>query len=135
MIPAPIKTPKTRRQAFSLVEVTLALGLVAFALIPLMGLLTMGLKTNRENMNRSLKAQMVSWVQGDVRWRDGSYSVNFDEFAVVTGNSQADYQASIKPQTISLPGGSQTVAAWDVVIHHQSGGNRKIEEKIVWGSL
>ncbi len=126
---------RRNRRAFSLIEVTLAMGILAFAIIPLFGLLTIGLNTNRTNIDRSIKAQIVSWTQADVRTHTNAYSANFDEFGVITTDPQSDYLANITPRSIPLPGGSQAVPSWDVVICHQAAGNRIIENKTVWGSL
>lgn len=124
----------TRRQAFSLVEVTIALGIVSFTIIPLFGLLAVGLNSNRGNIDRAINAQILNWVQGDVRSQTTSYSAEFDEFGVISTDPTTSYQASISPKPISLPGGSLSVPAWDVVITHQARDSEKIEERVVWGS-
>ena len=50
------------REAFSLVEVVLALGVVTFACITLLGLLTMGLVTVRSAVGNTVQAQIVQAV-------------------------------------------------------------------------
>lgn len=134
MIPTMKTLPKTRTRAFSLVEVAITLGIFGFALIPLLGLLTSGLTANRSNLDRSIKAQILSWVQGDTASQFSSYSVDFDEFGSVTTNSAASYRARMTPKLVSLPGSSLSLTAWDVVIEHQPSGNRIIEQNTVWGS-
>lgn len=123
-----------RTPAFSLVEVAITLGIFGFALIPLLGLLTSGLSANRSNIDRSIKAQILNWVQTDSATRTDSYSVQFDEFGSVTSNSTGPYRARMTPKLVSLPGSRIALTAWDVVIEHQPSGNRIIESNTVWSS-
>lgn len=55
----PVLFPLSRRKAFSLVEVTLALGLVSFAFVAILGLLPTGLTSLRESMNQTVEAQIL----------------------------------------------------------------------------
>jgi uncharacterized protein (TIGR02598 family) len=52
---------------FSLVEVTLALGVAAFCLIALFGLLPLGVKTNQNSISQTAAAAMLSSVMTDLR--------------------------------------------------------------------
>jgi uncharacterized protein (TIGR02598 family) len=52
---------------FSLVEVTLALGIAAFCLIALFGLLPLGAKTNLNSISQTAAAAMLSSVIADLR--------------------------------------------------------------------
>lgn len=55
-----MKEPPTRRAAgFSLIEVTLALGIIAFAFLAVFGLLPVGLDTFRRSMDRTEAAQIA----------------------------------------------------------------------------
>ncbi len=56
------RTPGHRAAAFSLVEVTLALGIVAVSLLSLIGLLPAGLGVLRESMDQTLHAQIVQRI-------------------------------------------------------------------------
>jgi uncharacterized protein (TIGR02598 family) len=58
--------------AFSLVEVTLALGLVAFSLVTLLGLMPMGLATFHKAVETSVSSQIVQQVVTDVEQTDFS---------------------------------------------------------------
>ena len=51
-----------RRNGFSLVEVTIALGLISFALISILGLIPTGLSTLRQSMNQTVEAQIVRTI-------------------------------------------------------------------------
>jgi uncharacterized protein (TIGR02598 family) len=52
---------------FSLVEVTLALGVAAFCLITLFGLLPVGVKTNQNSTSQTAAAAVLSSVVADLR--------------------------------------------------------------------
>lgn len=66
--------PPIRVRAFSLIEVVIAMGIIAFALIVIMGLLPIGLKSNRDSIQES---QAVNLLQALVTDRQASdYSVN-----------------------------------------------------------
>src|SRR5436190_22674308 len=58
---------KSGRAVFSLVEVTLALGIAGFCLIALMGLLPMGIKTNQTSFSQTAAATILSDVVADMR--------------------------------------------------------------------
>jgi uncharacterized protein (TIGR02598 family) len=60
--------PAVRRTAgFSLVEVTLALGVAAFCLIVLVGLLPTGLKTQQASAQQTIANEITSEILGDLR--------------------------------------------------------------------
>lgn len=56
--------------AFSLVEVTLAIGLAAFSLMGIVGLLPLGLILHHQAMDASVSSQIVEQVVGDVQQAD-----------------------------------------------------------------
>jgi uncharacterized protein (TIGR02598 family) len=69
----PITGPRTlrnRRAGFSLVEVTLAVGIIAFAFVALFGLVPTGLSTFRRAMDTSVAAQIAQRVIGDAQQTD-----------------------------------------------------------------
>jgi uncharacterized protein (TIGR02598 family) len=53
--------------AFSLVEVTLALGVAAFSLITILGLMAVGLKTNSNSTSRTAGTSIMAVVVADIR--------------------------------------------------------------------
>ncbi len=55
------------KQAFSLVEVTIALGIVVFALVALFGLLSNGLKVSRQARTELMAAQVASAILAERR--------------------------------------------------------------------
>jgi uncharacterized protein (TIGR02598 family) len=56
-----------RSVGFSLVEVTLALGIAAFCLIGLFGLLPLGVQTNQSSISQTAAASVLSSVVADLR--------------------------------------------------------------------
>jgi uncharacterized protein (TIGR02598 family) len=52
---------------FSLIEVTLALGVAAFCLIALFGLLPLGIQTNQSSISQTAAASVLSSVVADLR--------------------------------------------------------------------
>ena len=55
------------RNAFSLVEVTLALGVAAFSLLVIFSLLPVGLQTNRRSIEQTAAADILSAIAADLR--------------------------------------------------------------------
>jgi hypothetical protein len=53
--------------AFSLVEVTLALGVAAFCFITLLGMVTVGLKTQQASAQQTTANEIISQVAADLR--------------------------------------------------------------------
>src|SRR5438034_2694027 len=56
-----------RVHAFSLVELTLALGIAAFCLIAVFGLMPIGVQTNRNTISQTAAASIISSVLADIR--------------------------------------------------------------------
>jgi type II secretory pathway pseudopilin PulG len=72
-------------RAFSLVEVALALGVAAFALLAVMGTLPVGLKTQQASVNQTkanaIIAQITDFLRSDVRLPSGLASKACDSSA------------------------------------------------------
>ena len=58
---------RRRPHAFSLVEVTLAIGVAAFCLIAVFGLLPVGLQTNRNATSQTAATNIIAFVVADLR--------------------------------------------------------------------
>jgi len=108
---------RRRNSGFSLVEVVLAVGVVAFAFIPLLGLVPMGLNASRQAIDTTVEAQIVQQMTGQAQQTDFSQLANlagttvtcFDANGNVTTASSAIYKASFStPVNAVLPGGSTT---------------------------
>lgn len=57
--------PLLRHRAFSLVEVTIAIGLVSFCLVAMLGVLPVGLSQERKSTDQTLATQALSAVVAD----------------------------------------------------------------------
>jgi len=58
---------RQRTSAFSLVEVTLALGIAAFCLIAVFGLMPVGMQTNRNAKSQTRATNLMAAVMADLR--------------------------------------------------------------------
>jgi uncharacterized protein (TIGR02598 family) len=58
---------RDRRNGFSLVEVVTALGIAAFCLLTLLGLLAVGVTSNKGTINQSIAVNIASAVAADLR--------------------------------------------------------------------
>jgi uncharacterized protein (TIGR02598 family) len=127
------------QKAFSLVEVAMALGVTAFAIVPIIGLLSIGLSTARANIDNPIEAQIVGWVEGNIRASGTSApssSAWFDAFGISLPSQQnALFQAQTSAITIALPGASATsspIKAWNVVVTSPARANGQIGTCVVW---
>ncbi len=62
-----VKHPRPETNAFSLVEITLALGVAAFCLLAVLGLLAAGLQTQRASVQQTTASQVLSEFAADLR--------------------------------------------------------------------
>jgi len=95
-----MKASKTRvaflkrqsRQAMSLIEVVIAIGIVSFAIIPLLGLLGIGL-TSSSTANEDLaEAAIISYMQSDLRSRSpatNAWTTNSNSAFFILTNASA----------------------------------------------
>jgi uncharacterized protein (TIGR02598 family) len=106
-----------RNAGFSLVEVVIAVGIVAFAFIPMLGLVPMGLNTSRQAIDTTIEAQIIQQMTGQAQQTDFSQLATlatstvtcFDANGNVTSANSAIYKASFSPPVnTTLPGGSTT---------------------------
>ena len=68
--------------AFSLVEVVLALGVAAFALTAILGMLPMGLKTQQTSIQQTIANSITSEVIGDLRAAYSKSGSNSSQFGI-----------------------------------------------------
>ena len=62
-----MKTVAQREKAFSMVEVTLALGIAAFSLVTIFALLPIGLNTNRNAGEQVASSKLLAGISADLR--------------------------------------------------------------------
>jgi uncharacterized protein (TIGR02598 family) len=70
----PQSSRRRQSEGFSLIEVTIAIGLVAFVLVSLIGLLSIGIKTRGEGSRKTAQAKMVQYLQDQLPVRDWNTS-------------------------------------------------------------
>lgn len=111
-----VKAPSRKRiAAFSLIETTLAIGVVAFALVAMLGLMPVGLTSFREAMDASTSSRILQRVSSDLRQGTNVVAqqpmLYFDEQGDKTTANGADgkkalyYVNTLVQPTTSLPGG------------------------------
>lgn len=105
---------QNKLSAFSLIEVTIALGIVAFALIPLVGLLPIGLNAAHDAVEKTTLSHIVRQIGSDLD------KLSFAEVATFTANplrftwegkpttvlNEAVYEVAMEPAQPSYPGAS-----------------------------
>jgi len=62
-----MKPPLNRVAAFSLIEITLALGVAAFALVAILGMLPVSLKIQQASVNQTKANSIISQIAADLR--------------------------------------------------------------------
>jgi uncharacterized protein (TIGR02598 family) len=85
------------RAAFSLVEVTLALGVAAFCLLAVLGLLPIGVKTNQAATNETIANGILSAIISDLRTMatvSGTKDKQSKQFKVYFPKAQKDDKTS-----------------------------------------
>ena len=73
---------------FSLVEVTLALGIAAFCLIAVFGLIPVGVQTNRNATSQTAATNIIASVIADMRATTSSIS---PQYGITFGSSKTLY--------------------------------------------
>ena len=79
-----------KNSAFSLVEVTLALGVAAFCLIALFGLIPVSMQTNRNATNQTAATSIVASVVADLRATPTANSTS-SQFGITFGTNATLY--------------------------------------------
>ena len=114
MVMSKVRSPRQRKAAasgFSLVEVTLALGIISVSLLSLIGLLPAGLGVLRESMESTVHAQIVQRIASELVTTDFAglcdEILSFDqEGQMLDDQSKAAalYSVRIEGEDPSLPG-------------------------------
>jgi len=107
-----VKIPGTRG-AFSLIEVTMALGLVSFSMLSILGLLPVGLKTFRDSkvetamggIQRQLRAEVLSEPFSSLETFAATTKLYFsDEGTLLASIAGAYYEATMGLTDTAAPG-------------------------------
>jgi uncharacterized protein (TIGR02598 family) len=119
-----------RASAFSLVEVTLALGVGAFCLIAVFGLLPIGVQTNRNATSQTAATNIIAAIVSDLRATPRT-SATSSQFAITFGTAKTLYFDGAGQFTTTLGANSryQVNVTWN-----SSGftGLRYADVKVTW---
>jgi len=116
--PCPNRPSLLRSHAFSLIEVALALGIVSFALLGMLGLLPIGLVAIREAMSQTACAHIIQKTAGDLEMISSPDDLEdyikqpkyFDDSgSSLEGGalSSAVFVASLSPEAPEYPGSAR----------------------------
>ena len=95
-------------KAFSLVEVTLALGVASFCLIAVFGLIPVGVQTNRNATSQTAAAGILASVIADLRATTKPPTLNTsNQYQIVFGTSKTLYFDSVGRCSIDLNGSTK----------------------------
>jgi len=107
-----------RVHAFSLVEVTLALGVAAFCLIAVFGLIPVGLQTNRNATSQTAATNIMAFVVADLRanykttqgtWRSPLLCITLGNSKTLYFDSQSRCSGNLAGSTNPCGGGFSPV--------------------------
>ena len=79
-----------RARAFSLVEVVLALGVLAFCLIAVFGLMPVGMQTNRNAASQTAGTNIIAVIVADLRTTPAAATTS-PQFAITFGTGKTLY--------------------------------------------
>ncbi len=99
------RTPHRTPQAFSLVEVTLALGIAVFCLVVVFGLLTVGINTSSLSVEQTNASNLLAAVASDLRTAPNTFpkgSVAATTYVYQLSVPAAGTTASTSPTTLYL---------------------------------
>jgi len=113
---------------FSLVELTLALGIAAFCLIAVFGLLPVGVQTNRNATSQTAATNIMAAVVSDLR-ATPTFNTTSTEFGITFGTNATLYFDGSGQFTTSLSANSryQLNVTW-----YGSTGLRYADVKVTW---
>lgn len=114
------KSSPRRLKAFSLVEVVLAIGVVSFAMMAVLGTLPVGLKSSQQSRSQVATANIARQLQGELQQisfntksadtltvenlADNSYYFTLEGTKTETDATDAYYEAKFEVNTVSAPG-------------------------------
>src|SRR5438105_748405 len=136
-----------RNGAFSLVELTLSLGVAAFCLIAVFSLLPVGLQTNQRATSQTAATSIMANVIADLRATPNPPSINTSvQYQIRFGNSKTlyfdssgrcstDLAGSIKPDGSSWSPPTQTRYQLNLTFPWTSGLTYGVDLKVTWPAV
>jgi uncharacterized protein (TIGR02598 family) len=122
-----------RASGFSLIEVTLALGVAAFCLIAVFGLMPVGVQTSRNATSQTAATNIIAAVVSDLR-ATPSASATSSQFAITFGTAKTLYFDSAGQFTTLLTADSryQINITWNP---SAPTGSRYADLKVTWPAV
>ena len=117
--------PWCPESGFSLIEVMMAIGIVAFAIIPVMGLLPTGLSINRQAIEATVSSQIVSRISQELAQSDfsslpasstGLLTYLFDNQGNLVGSGTGTSSFKFTSTIASSPNQSGAFPEFDVLV-------------------
>lgn len=111
-VPADRQRSQKSRRGFSLIEVTIALGLVSFVAVSVIGLLPTGLSVMRNAMDQTVEAQIVRSISGQsqvanfTNLTQGGPSYFDHEGQLLSSGEGARYTVTLSRHSPVFPGSS-----------------------------
>jgi uncharacterized protein (TIGR02598 family) len=96
-----MKSGDSRAAAFSLVELVLALGIVAFCLFAVFGLMPVGMQTNRNATSQTAATNIIAAIVADLRTTPAAATTS-PQFAITFGTDKTLYFDASGQASISL---------------------------------
>jgi uncharacterized protein (TIGR02598 family) len=115
--------------AFSLVEVTLALGVGAFCLIAVFGLMPVGVQTNRNATSQTAATNIMAAVVSDLR-ATPTASTTSSQFAITFGTAKTLYFDGAGQFTTTL--GANSRYQLNITFPASPTGLRYADVKVTW---
>jgi uncharacterized protein (TIGR02598 family) len=121
----------SKNAAFSLIEVTLALGVAAFCLIAVFGLMPVGVQTNRNATSQTAATNIVAAVVADLRATPNPPRINTSvQYQITFGTAKALYFDGAGQFTTSL--GPNSRYQLNVIFPWTSGNTYGADLKVTW---
>jgi len=119
---------RSSRSGFSLAEVTLALGIAAFCLIAVFGLMPVGVQTSRNATSQTAATNILAAVVADLRATPNTINTS-SQFAITFGTNKTLYFDGSGQFSTSLNANSryQLNVTWS-----GSSGLRYADVKVTW---
>ena len=99
--------------AFSLVEVTLALGIAAFCLIAVFGLLPVGMQTNRNAKSQTRATNLMAAVMADLRATPSTKTTSLQFCIPLTGTRTLYFDSEGRCSSTAAGSTSSCGVAWN----------------------
>ena len=129
-----VPMPRQQAKAFTLVEVALALGIFAFAIIPVIGLMGTGLNVSKESIDASTTANIYRLAEAMLSTNAAVTSTNmyFSNEGEPTNAAGAIYQANINPTiTADAAQGLLVRKMWQVTLVRAAATNVIFSTRVI----